>query len=131
MKWIILIAFTIFFVSAGFSQSDSTKSVELDPNKFEQKLYEIPTAQLIDVRTPAEFMTGHLKNSINIDYKGDSFEAEINSIEKFKPVFIYCQSGIRSKGAAAKMKKLGFTEIYILLSGMDEWLTSGRTGFLN
>ncbi len=78
--------------------------------------------QLVDVRTPMEFKSEHIKGSKNIDYYNKTkFYTEIEKLNKNKPVYIYCRSGVRSYNAAKKLDKLGFTEIYDLKGGILRW----------
>ena len=52
--------------------------------------------QLVDVRTRAEFMSGHIKGANNIDFfQGSAFESAFSKMKKEKPVYLYCQSGNR------------------------------------
>lgn len=75
--------------------------------------------QLVDVRTPREFATSHLKNALNVDYfNASSFSAAFNKMKKDKPVYVYCRSGNRSRNAARRLHKLGFKEIYDLKGGL-------------
>lgn len=77
---------------------------------------------LIDVRTALEFNQGHIKNAKNIDfYNRNKFVSEINKLNKNKPVYLYCRSGVRSYKAAKVLSKLGFTEIYDLKGGILRW----------
>ncbi|WP_224484387.1 rhodanese-like domain-containing protein [Robertkochia aurantiaca] len=74
---------------------------------------------IIDVRTPAEFRSGHLDKAINIDYlQGAEFIRKINGLPRDLPVYIYCRSGNRSRKAGAKMLNMGFKEIYDLRGGI-------------
>lgn len=77
--------------------------------------------QLVDVRTPGEFNSGHLKNADNIDYNDRRFLTEINTLDKTKPTYIYCRSGGRSAGAMKDMLALGFTEVYNMTGGIKAW----------
>ncbi|MEO5790268.1 MAG: rhodanese-like domain-containing protein [Gelidibacter sp.] len=73
--------------------------------------------QLIDVRTPDEYNSGHIKDAKNIDFYSAEFTEEFNKLDKQKPVYIYCRSGSRSKQSAVKLSAMGFKEIYDLKGG--------------
>ncbi len=63
-------------------------------------------AVIIDVRTPEEFRSGHIKDSINIPLP--SITQKIPSIkQKKKPVIAVCQSGGRSSMAVTALKNAG------------------------
>ena len=93
----------------------------LTADEFAAKMKELPTAPLIDVRTPGEFAGGHLPKATNIDWNGTDFDARVAVLEKSKPVFVYCLSGARSAAAAAQMRSNGFKEVYEMQGGMLRW----------
>lgn len=104
-------------MSCSHSQTQSSLSAKA----FAEKLKALPEAPVIDVRTAGEFSSGHLQNAVNYDWNGSQFEAQIKTLDKSKPVFVYCLSGGRSAAAASKMRADGFSEVYELEGGMMKW----------
>ena len=49
---------------------------------------------LLDTRTPKEFSRGHLEGFTNIPV--DELRQRIGEVEQGKPVYVICQSGLRS-----------------------------------
>ncbi len=94
---------------------------KMDAKTFDAKLNASEAPQLIDVRTPEEFANGHLNNARNINWNGDSFDAQVAQLDPSKPVFVYCQGGGRSAAASTHLKKLGFTQINDLDGGIMAW----------
>lgn len=81
---------------------------------------------LIDVRTYDEFASGHIPNSINIDFNNfEEFKKNIDLIDKGKPTYIYCMSGGRSSKAFTYLSKKGFTNLYELDGGIISWRKNG------
>ncbi|HIP75966.1 MAG TPA: rhodanese-like domain-containing protein [Psychromonas hadalis] len=82
-------------------------------------------ALVVDIRTAEDFKKGHIIDAKNIPvsqiYKG-SFSAIENS--KNKPIIVVCDTGTRSSGAANKLFKAGFEDVYNLASGMGGWLSA-------
>lgn len=74
--------------------------------------------QLIDVRTPGEFMSGHIEGAKNIDFYSGKFNVDFNKLNKETPVYLYCRSGSRSRQTAKKLASMGFKEIYDLQGGI-------------
>ncbi|MFN7044073.1 MAG: rhodanese-like domain-containing protein [Flavobacterium sp.] len=97
----------------------------LDVVKYEKKMTQ-PDVQLVDVRTPEEFSEGHLENAVNIDVTADGFDAKVASLDKEKPVMIYCKSGGRSAKASARLKELGFKNITDLEGGITNWNSENK-----
>ena len=61
---------------------------------------------LLDVRTVAEFSRGHIDGFKNIPV--DELRERINEIEKGKPVYLICQSGLRSYIASRILEGNGY-----------------------
>lgn len=82
-------------------------------------------AQIVDVREPAEFASGHLPEARNIPV--GKLAERIGELEKFKdkPVLLCCASGMRSGKAGGELKKHGFSKIYNLAGGVDAWVGAG------
>ena len=79
--------------------------------------------QLIDVRTPEEFNSGHIDDAINLNIiDSDSFLKQMESLKKDEPVYLYCKMGGRSNRAAQLLKENGFTDIYDYSGGYNDWV---------
>lgn len=105
----------------NFSSRYSDKINILDASTFKGHLKE-KNIQLIDVRTPREFVDGHIANARNFDYFNQSrFKEEIEKLDKTKPVYLYCRSGNRSQKAAKMLVDSGFEKIYDLKGGFMLW----------
>lgn len=81
---------------------------------------------VIDVRTSDEFSEGHIKDAKNIDIMSKDFAAKLGELDKTKPVLVHCQAGGRSTRALPTFEKLGFTEVYHLDGGMNDWNKAGK-----
>jgi len=121
-KYISIILATVIFLFNSCSNGQSSPSGPSIPAAaFSKKITELPGAPLIDVRTPGEFSQGHLKNAINYDISESGFESQIASLDKLKPVLVYCLTGSRSTYAVRYMQSIGFKEVYELNGGMMKW----------
>jgi len=121
---------SIFFLLLSFTilscNGQTSKNItDIDPKTFSEKITATPNAQIIDVRTPQEFASGHLDNAVNIDWLGDNFLANAEKLDKTKPVFVYCKTSNRSPQAAKKLEELGFTTIYNMQGGLLKWDAEG------
>lgn len=81
---------------------------------------------VIDVRTPAEFASGHVANAVNIDVESGNFEQEISALDKSKTYALYCRSGRRSASASGIMSDAGFTSIVNLDGGAGDLANAGQ-----
>ena len=125
--FIALLASLVNFTSCS-STGNNTGGINqsISVSDFDKKISATPNVQLIDVRTPEEYAGGHLKNAININYNSDDFEHQLASLDKSKPVLVYCLSGGRSSKAASKMQEMEFSEIYNLDGGIMKWNSAGK-----
>ena len=91
-----------------------TKIDSISTSELEAKLRE--PIQLLDVRTPTEFRRGHIESAKNVPLTEiGSYEPETK-----ETLYLICQSGIRSKMAAKKLKKKGYDVINVR-GGMKTW----------
>lgn len=90
-----------------------------------QELSKLEGMQLVDVRTPTEYADGHIANAENIDFWSLNFDEKIKTLDKSKPIIVYCKSGGRSAKCAAKLKAKGFKKIYDLKGGFSKWSLEG------
>ena len=73
---------------------------------------------VIDVRTPDEWLGGHLENAQNIEWQ-DILNIK-ESVKKDEEIYLYCRSGNRSGKSAIILKEKGF-EVYNVLGGYKMW----------
>ena len=59
---------------------------------------------IVDVRTPAEYATGHLEGAVNIDFQSPSFDDVVAELDSDADYVVYCQSGNRSAQAVSVME---------------------------
>ena len=104
--------------------SGATGVTNMNVEDFSKKTAESGVV-ILDVRTPGEFMTGHIQDAQNIDFESGSFESQIESLDKNGTYSVYCRSGNRSGQAVKVMQDAGFKNIYNLDGGVIDWANSG------
>jgi rhodanese-related sulfurtransferase len=97
----------------------------LSDSHFRDTSAEGKCLEILDVRTAQEYDTGHLKGSINLDFKSPSFKDQAASLDRNKAYLIYCRTGRRSARAVMLMISLGFMELYNLTNGIEQWQREG------
>tara|TARA_B100000902_G_scaffold399608_1_gene471320 strand:- start:17580 stop:17900 length:321 start_codon:yes stop_codon:yes gene_type:complete len=83
--------------------------LEIKKMKIEE-LIKNPEINIIDVRTPGEFVTGNVPESINIPL--DEIIDRIDEIRVMQPVVLCCASGNRSGQAKLFLQSNGLEEVY-------------------
>ena len=75
---------------------------------------------ILDVRRPDEYAEGHIPGAINVPNE-DIDTSDIAELpNKSQLILVYCRSGRRSKEAAAKLVKLGYTN-RVEFGGILDW----------
>ena len=115
-----LIATLLLAVVVLTGCSTATSATNMEATAFSQKVSESGVITL-DVRTPGEYMTGHIQGAINIDVEGTEFETEIAKLDKIQTYAIYCKSGRRSSIAVETMQSAGFNKLFNLTNGIQDW----------
>ena len=84
-----------------------------------------PDFLILDVRTPAEFASGHIENALNLDFYSETFRNELNNLNKNKTYLVYCKVGGRSQNTLNIMAELNFKEVYNMAGGITAWKAEG------
>ncbi len=99
-----------------------TGEIELiSPQQVYDAVHSDDSIQLVDVRTQKEFKVSHLKGSQNICVTDRDFDEKVKTLDKNRPVYVYCKKGVRSANAAKKLRKMGFTKVYDMEGGILLW----------
>ena len=102
---------------------------EVLPWYMEQRMQENPDLLIVDVREPAEYLSMHIINAINVprgiletaceyNYE-DTVPALVQAREK--EIIVVCRSGNRSVLAVDTMQQMGYRKISSLKTGLRGW----------
>jgi thioredoxin len=123
LKIIILAIVTLAITSCKGQPSKNIQTI--DAIAFSKAIQATPNPQVVDVRTPEEFASGHLIQAQNVNWMNPDFVANSAKYDKSKPIFVYCKSGGRSHKAAEKLAELGFTNVIEMEGGILKWEAAG------
>lgn len=124
IMWVNLVLALIILAIAlnwGYFQIMGRRSATIIPeDEFKAGMKK---AQVIDVREKNEFDSGHIMGARNIPFTvlSNSFGA----FRKDQPIYLYDTRKSLSIRAANKLRKEGFTNVYILKEGYEGW--NGKT----
>lgn len=124
MKKVLFLSVILLSFCFACKQAEAQSEIQVVSAEEMKELLAMEDIQLVDVRTPEEYMEGFIANFQNIDFMSPTFDQDILKLDKEKPVILYCKSGGRSARCAQKMAEAGFVKIYDLDGGITKWLHS-------
>ncbi len=117
---------SLALINCKEGNAQEIKTVELISVADMEEALKVDDVQLIDVRTVREFSKGHLENAKNIVYQGANWDEQVASLDKDKPVYVYCAKGGRSAKCAALLEEAGFKKVFDLEGGITQWINEGK-----
>ncbi|MBT2698294.1 rhodanese-like domain-containing protein [Bacillus sp. ISL-40] len=117
---IIIVAVIIYSVFTFFYQKRIVKTVTEEEFRAGYR-----KAQLIDVRESNEFEGGHILGARNIPMS--QMKMRMKEIRSDMPVYLYCQSGMRSARAAQFLHRKGYRDLTQLQGGFKKWSGKVKT----
>ncbi|HKJ00569.1 MAG TPA: rhodanese-like domain-containing protein [bacterium] len=132
---LIYVSAAVILVAAGYlalrpdvgaDAGSTTHAIQyLGPTAAQEFLQTDPKAVLVDVRTPAEFQSGHLQGAMNLELdrlEGLAAQALPN---KDAHLVVYCHSGNRSSFAVTILQRMGYTHLVDVTGGIAAWEQQG------
>ena len=80
---------------------------------------------LLDVREDDEWQQGHLDRAIFLPRGFLEVKADKALADRSQPIVVYCAGGVRSALAAKTLQDLGYTDVYSMRGGFNEWKNNG------
>ena len=124
---LIIIILTIIIIGVVCIMNRKKRNIEneviikhVSMNDIVQIMEENENYIILDVRTQAEYNQGHIPNAICIPNETIDENVVNKLLDKNQMILVYCRSGNRSKQAAEKLKKLGYTNL-IEFGGIIDW----------
>lgn len=126
LTWIVLgaLAVLVVFVIAQQLSHSTVRNIsvsEITGEEAYQKFQE--GALILDVRTAEEWSQGHIPNAILIPL--DELESRMKELPKDREIVVICHTGNRSREGAVLLLKAGFTKVYTVIGGMNNWQAAG------
>src|SRR6266436_5236638 len=99
--------------------------VEITVQDVQEKFNPANGFTLLDVQEGDEWEQGHLDKAIFLPRGFLELKADKTLTDKNQPVVVYCAGGVRSALAAKTLQDLGYTEVYTMRGGFNEWKNNG------
>jgi len=119
-------AFLLLLFSCGAKNTENYTSDggKVNASIFQSKMDTENKYILLDVRSPEEFATNHIKGAVNINVNFSEFEDKVKLLDKSNTILVYCKSGGRSSKAFSSIQNLGYN-VYELAGGLLKWQSAG------
>jgi cysteine synthase/rhodanese-related sulfurtransferase len=105
---------------ASNAAAAATALDELAPAEAAQRIRE--GALLLDVRTPNEFVAGHIAEAVNLPLQAlQAGSAQGLPADKQRPIVTLCATGKRSVVALPLLRAMGYTNVSSSRGGMRDW----------
>ena len=83
-------------------------------------------AIIIDVRTPSEYRSAHIKGSFNVPL--NELAEHVSTLKTYsEPIIIVCRTSNRSAIAANALHEMGMDDVGIMRGGIHSWERAGYT----
>lgn len=117
---IVIVCVVVYAHFTPVSVSGSYENISL---KEACDLIEFESPVLLDVRTPEEYMEGHISGALLFPIQ-ELDNATIN-LPKDEEILVYCRSGYRSARASGVLVERGYEKVYNMEGGILAWCDAG------
>jgi phage shock protein E len=126
-KMIVVFAVIVFAAAAYYMWMGTGSSSDygnVDVGEARDLISEKADLVILDVRTVAEFDSGHLEGAINIPV--EVLSGRLSELNPNDELLVYCRTGNRSTTAVEILEENGYDRIYHMDGGITAW---GNAGF--
>ena len=116
----ILLSALMFTGCTGTSNNQTTTYRQISMDEAVTMMVEETDYIILDVRRADEYAAGHIPGAINVANESIGTDEIPELPDKNQLIMVYCRSGRRSKEAAEKLVKLGYTNI-VEFGGILDW----------
>ena len=112
------------FATAAFAEDpDSTEAPSISAAELHEQRESGAAPVVIDVRTPAEYASGHVPGAVNIPF--DQVAQRIAEIDAPHGVALYCMVGPRARKGESALLAAGYESVFHLEGGLAAWQAAG------
>ena len=119
-KLLPILLSALLFTGCASSNNQTNTYRQISMDKAVNMMAEESGYIILDVRRPDEFAAGHIPGAINVANETIGMDEIPELPDKDQLIMVYCRSGRRSKEAAEKLVKLGYTNI-VEFGGILDW----------
>lgn len=121
--FIVVAVVVLLFVGVGIVSNKPKEIAQVEQEAVLSAQIKKVDGQIIDVREPSEYLSGHADNAINVPL-GDILNGNFAQIDINKPVYVYCRTGNRAGQAKVALEQAGYKNV-INIGGLADWQKQG------
>jgi hydroxyacylglutathione hydrolase len=96
---------------------------QMPVDELHSRIKEKSDLQILDVRRPAEYQSGHIPGAISAELA--HLEEQVGQLDPERPTAVACAGGYRSSAAASLLQRKGFRDLYNVVGGTSAWTGAG------
>jgi glyoxylase-like metal-dependent hydrolase (beta-lactamase superfamily II)/rhodanese-related sulfurtransferase len=110
------------WAEAGY-ETEAVPQISVD--ELNQLLHEQEDLQVIDVRRPPEFESGHVPRAVTAPLSVLNAHLSKLGLNPSNQTAVICAGGYRSSAATSILKQHGFTDVLNVAGGTSAWINAG------
>ncbi|MEO7969800.1 MAG: MBL fold metallo-hydrolase, partial [bacterium] len=99
---------------------------QISVDELNALILEQPALQIIDVRRPPEYASGHVPHALHAPLSTLSQTLNNLSLDPAKPTAVICAGGFRSSAATSILQQNGFANLLNVTGGTSAWINAGH-----
>jgi hydroxyacylglutathione hydrolase len=107
---------------AGF---DLDAVPQISVNELHDLIQNNEQLQIIDVRRPPEYLSGHVPGAITAPLVNLRETAALANLNRSRMTAVICAGGYRSSAATSLLQQMGFSELLNVTGGTNAWIGAG------
>ena len=107
---------------AGF-ETETVPQISVD--ELDSLIKENQVLQILDVRRPPEYESGHVPRAVHIPLSSLKKTAGGTPLDPSKPTAVICAGGYRSSAATSILESQGFSNLLNVTGGTNAWINAG------
>ena len=124
MGRVLLVILGVLLAVVAFAEDPgTTKAPSISATELNARLESGDAPVVIDVRSPEEYVTGHVPGSVNIPY--DQVAERIGEVDAPHGVALYCMVGPRARKGESALLAAGYESVLHLEGGLAAWQAAG------
>jgi glyoxylase-like metal-dependent hydrolase (beta-lactamase superfamily II)/rhodanese-related sulfurtransferase len=104
---------------------DTAAVPQISVGELKDLINEQSNLQVVDVRRPAEYQSGHAPRAISAQLAKLSDTLPTLNLNPGQPTAVICAGGYRSSAATSIFQQAGFTNLFNVTGGTTAWIKAG------